>query len=57
MYFNPALQMTWGILIGHEPMPPASWIGFGLIWAALEVFSADAVSRAYRGRAGKLLVS
>jgi len=57
MYFNPALQMTWGILIGHEPMPPARWIGFGLIWAALVVFSADAVSRAYRGRAGKLLVS
>ena len=57
MYFNPALQMTWGILVGHEPMPPARWIGFGLIWAALVVFSADAVSRAYRGRAGKLLVS
>ena len=28
MYFNPALQMTWGILVGHEPMPPARWIGF-----------------------------
>ena len=57
MYFNPALQMTWGILVGHEPMPPARWIGFGLIWVALVVFSADAVSRAYRGRAGKLLLS
>ena len=57
MYFNPALQMTWGILVGHEPMPPARWTGFGLIWVALVVFSADAVSRAYRGRAGKLLVS
>ena len=57
MYFNPALQMTWGILVGHEPMPPARWTGFGLIWVALVVFSADAVSRAYRGRAGKLLLS
>jgi chloramphenicol-sensitive protein RarD len=57
MYFNPALQMTWGILVGHEPMPPARWIGFGLIWVALVVFSADALSRAYRGRAGKLLLS
>jgi len=57
MYFNPALQMTWGILVRHEPMPPARWTGFGLIWVALVVFSADAVSRAYRGRAGKLLLS
>ncbi|MFZ4372437.1 MAG: EamA family transporter RarD [Mycobacterium sp.] len=57
MYFNPALQMTWGILVGHEPMPPARWTGFGLIWVALVVFSADAVSRAYRGREGKLLLS
>jgi chloramphenicol-sensitive protein RarD len=56
-YLNPALQMTWGILVRHEPMPPARWIGFGLIWVALVVFSADAVAHAYRGRAGKLLLS
>ena len=55
MYFNPALQMTWGILVGHEPMPPARWIGFGLIWMALAVFSADGLFRAYRGRTGTLL--
>ena len=57
MYFNPALQMTWGIVVRHEPMPPARWLGFGLIWVALIVFSADAVSRAYRGRTGKLAPS
>jgi chloramphenicol-sensitive protein RarD len=57
MYFNPALQMTWGILVGHEPMPPARWIGFGLIWMALVVFSADGLFRAYRGRTGTLLPS
>ncbi len=57
MYFNPALQMTWGILVGHEPMPTARWLGFTLIWVALIIFSADAVFRTYHGRAGKLLSS
>lgn len=57
MYFNPALQMTWGILVGHEPMPAARWLGFTLIWVALIIFSADAVFRTYQGRAGKLLSS
>ncbi len=57
MYFNPALQMTWGILVGHEPMPTARWLGFTLIWVALIIFSADAVFRTYQGRAGKLLSS
>ena len=57
MYFNPALQMTWGILVGHEPMPPARWIGFGLIWTALVVFSGDGLFRAYRARTGNLLPS
>jgi chloramphenicol-sensitive protein RarD len=57
MYFNPALQMSWGILVGHEPMPPARWIGFGLIWIALIVFSADGLFRAHRGRTGTLLPS
>jgi len=55
MYVNPALQMTWGILVGHEPMPPARWIGFGLIWMALIIFSADGLFRAHRGRTGTLL--
>lgn len=57
MYLNPAMQMTWGIAVGHEPMPPARWIGFGLIWMALAVFSIDALFRAYRGRTGTLLPS
>jgi chloramphenicol-sensitive protein RarD len=46
MYLNPVMQMTWGLLIGHEPMPPARWLGFALIWVALVVFSVDAVLRA-----------
>ncbi|MGE2726724.1 EamA family transporter RarD [Mycolicibacterium pulveris] len=45
-YLNPALQMAWGVVIGGEPMPPARWLGFALIWLALLVFSVDAVRRA-----------
>ena len=46
MYLNPAMQMTWGVVVGHEPMPPGRWIGFALIWMALVVFTVDAVRRA-----------
>ncbi|TDO17040.1 chloramphenicol-sensitive protein RarD [Mycobacterium sp. BK086] len=46
MYLNPAMQMTWGVVVAHEPMPPARWIGFALIWLALLVFSGDALRRA-----------
>jgi len=45
-YLNPALQMAWGVLIAHEPMPVGRWVGFALIWAALAIFSADALRRA-----------
>lgn len=45
-YLNPALQMAWGVLIGHEPMPVGRWIGFALIWLALAIFSGDALRRA-----------
>ena len=47
MYLNPAMQMTWGVVVGHEPMPPGRWIGFALIWVALVVFTVDAVRRAH----------
>lgn len=48
MYLNPAMQMTWGVVVGHEPMPTARWVGFALIWVALAVFTTDAVRRARR---------
>jgi chloramphenicol-sensitive protein RarD len=48
-YLNPGLQMAWGVLVGHEPMPVGRWLGFALIWVALAVFTADALWRARRG--------
>lgn len=44
-YLNPALQMAWGVLIGHEPMPVGRWVGFGLIWVALAVMTASSLGR------------
>lgn len=45
-YVNPAMQLSWGVLVGGEPMPPMRWLGFALIWLALLVFTADALRRA-----------
>jgi chloramphenicol-sensitive protein RarD len=47
-YLTPALQMAWGLVVGHEYMPPSRWIGFVLIWIALVVFTTDALLRARR---------
>jgi chloramphenicol-sensitive protein RarD len=39
------MQMAWGVVIGHEPMPVGRWIGFALIWVALVVMTIDAVRK------------
>ncbi|MFD6273105.1 EamA family transporter RarD [Nocardia asteroides] len=49
-YLTPALQMAWGVAVMHEPMPASRWAGFALIWAALAVFTTDALRRARRAR-------
>ncbi len=49
-YLTPSMQMSWGLLVGHEPMSAARWTGFAMIWTALAVFTGDALRRAYRGR-------
>ncbi|MBI5336835.1 MAG: EamA family transporter RarD [Mycolicibacterium rufum] len=49
-YLTPAMQLSWGVLVGHEPMPPARWLGFALIWVALLVFTVDAVRGARADR-------
>ncbi len=49
-YMTPVMQMSWGILVGHEPMPAARWAGFVLIWLALAVFTVDAVARTRSAR-------
>lgn len=47
-YISPTLQFLCGVYVFHEAMPPSRWVGFGLVWIALLVFSAD--SFAHRRR-------
>jgi chloramphenicol-sensitive protein RarD len=49
-YLCPVMQFITGIAIFHEPMSPARWFGFGAVWVALIVLSADAVVAARRPR-------
>ncbi len=51
-YLTPSMQMIWGLVVGNEPMSAMRWAGFGLIWLALVVFSANTLSRTYRARSG-----
>ncbi|MEU5939473.1 EamA family transporter RarD [Micromonospora sp. NPDC047548] len=50
-YLAPILQLGCGVLIFHEPMPPARLAGFALVWVALIVFTGDALRHTRRARA------
>ncbi|MCB7136820.1 EamA family transporter RarD [Cellulosimicrobium marinum] len=45
-YLAPVLQFLCGLLVFHEQMPPARWVGFGLVWVALVVLSVDGLHAA-----------
>jgi chloramphenicol-sensitive protein RarD len=47
-YLCPVMQFVTGMVFFHEAMPPARWVGFGVVWVALAVLSADAVWQARR---------
>jgi chloramphenicol-sensitive protein RarD len=49
-YLTPSLQFALGVLLFHEPMPPARLAGFVLVWAALAIFTWDAARTARRLR-------
>ncbi|WP_018330829.1 EamA family transporter RarD [Actinomycetospora chiangmaiensis] len=51
-YVNPTLQFVWGVFVDHEPMPPARWVGFVLVWLALLVFAVDGWTASRRRAAG-----
>lgn len=48
MYLTPTLQFLWGVLVVGEAMPALRWLGFGLVWLALLVFTADLLLHARR---------
>jgi chloramphenicol-sensitive protein RarD len=51
-YVAPILQLACGVLLFHEPMPPARLAGFGLVWIALIIFTVNGLrgARAAKGR-------
>ncbi|MGI5147004.1 EamA family transporter RarD [Plantactinospora sp. CA-294935] len=53
-YLAPILQLGFGVLVFHEPMPPARLAGFGLVWLALVVFTVDGIRNVRRSRTALL---
>ncbi|MFN8195645.1 MAG: EamA family transporter RarD [Nocardioidaceae bacterium] len=47
-YLAPVFQFAIGVLVFHEPMPTGRWVGFVLVWVALAVFTAEAVTHRRR---------
>lgn len=43
LYVTPTLQFLWGVLVVGEAMPAARWVGFGMVWVALVIFTVDLV--------------
>ncbi len=47
-YLAPTIQFALGLLVFHEEMPASRWIGFGLVWVALVMFTVEAVNHRRR---------
>jgi chloramphenicol-sensitive protein RarD len=44
-YLAPVIQFLLGVTVLDEQMSTMRWVGFGLVWVALTVFTADALHR------------
>lgn len=47
-YLAPTIQFALGILVFREDMPASRWIGFGLVWVALVMFTVEALNHRRR---------
>ena len=45
-YVTPLMQLTIGVFVYDEPMPPARLAGFAIVWLALAVFTVDSLRQA-----------
>jgi len=43
-YLAPTIQFALGLTVFDEAMPASRWIGFGLVWLALVVFTIEALN-------------
>jgi chloramphenicol-sensitive protein RarD len=57
-YLTPLMQLSIGVFVYGEPMPPARLAGFAIVWLALAVFTVDMLRHARAGsrRAGVVTV-
>ena len=53
-YLAPIIQFVLGLVVFREAMPPERWFGFGLVWLALVLFTAEALQ--HRRRQVRLMV-
>ena len=42
-YLTPTLQFLLGVLYFGEDMPAGRWVGFGLVWLALVIFTVESL--------------
>ena len=49
-YLTPLMQLSIGVFVYDEPMPPARLAGFAIVWVALAVFTADMLRQAHSTR-------
>ena len=47
-YLAPTIQFALGVLLFREDMPVMRWVGFGLVWVALVIFTYEAVTHRRR---------
>jgi chloramphenicol-sensitive protein RarD len=50
-YLTPSVQFVLGLVVFREPMPAMRWVGFGLIWLALLLFTVETLRNRQRVRA------
>ncbi|WP_369140637.1 EamA family transporter RarD [Modestobacter versicolor] len=49
-YVTPLMQLSIGVFVYDEPMPPARLAGFAIVWVALAVFTVDSLRNAHSAR-------
>ena len=54
-YLAPICQFALGVFYRHEAMSSGRWIGFGIVWIALAIFSYDMLANRRRARAREVV--
>lgn len=50
-FMTPVIQLLVGVLLLHEHVTDSLWVGFGIVWLALIILTADSLRAARRSRA------